>query len=474
METMTQRFLEDVRSSIERYSRATERIALDRDERLLKEIHHLCCLIADKDNGTGIAPLREIARKFATFREEASDEITAAIYDFGCGFALLRASAFQETIPQFEKISEGRGERLLTIEIAASCFCCVAASLGGGLETARSSLARTKRLFERMAGTFACYQGLVAMAESSLLYKTGEHSATIKLIECHRGNFASANAPLDSYFPYFQAQMLLTEAKALRDVGRYADALDLLYHERKLRALVDDLLGQVWSLLEEARIRKFRREFESAAACLGLASHYVDGTDLHEYRARIADQRGDIHCSNRELDKAETNYKLAQETADASGQLWLKAHVGNSIARLRLLQGRPGEARQILESFEPVWKDTKNYGKYLYLLGRAEAGLGNYGDAEQAYRNALKSLKTFGLSSTEALTRDRLAQLLMKLDRKEEACVEWARALKLPKQFKPSASLKTSRGAMSTRSRQRTCCRSSRRLWSSEWKCSRG
>ena len=428
---MTERFLEDVRSSIERYSRATERIALDRDERLLKEIHHLCCLIADKDNGTGIAPLREIARKFATFREEASDEITAAIYDFGCGFALLRASAFQETIPQFEKISEGRGERLLTIEIAASCFCCVAASLGGGLEAARSSLARTKRLVERMTGTVACYQGLVAMAESSLLYKTGEHSATIKLIECHRGNFASANAPLDSYFPYFQAQMLLTEAKALRDVGRYADALDLLYHERKLRALVDDLLGQVWSLLEEARIRKFRREFESASACLGLASHYVDGTDLHEYRARIADQRGDIHCSNRELDKAETNYKLAQETADASGQLWLKAHVGNSIARLRLLQGRPGEARQILESFEPVWKDTKNYGKYLYLLGRAEAGLGNYGDAEQTYRNALKSLKTFGLSSTEALTRDRLAQLLMKLDRKEEACVEWARALKL-------------------------------------------
>jgi len=91
VETMTERFLEDVRSSIERYSRATERIALDRDERLLKEIHHLCCLIADKDNGTGIAPLREIAGKFATFREEASDEITAAIYDFGCGFALLRA-----------------------------------------------------------------------------------------------------------------------------------------------------------------------------------------------------------------------------------------------------------------------------------------------------------------------------------------------------------------------------------------------
>jgi hypothetical protein len=35
------------------------------------------------------------------------------------------------------------------------------------------------------------------------------------------------------------------------------------------------------------------------------------------------------------------------------------------------------------------------------------------------------------LRSTEALTRDRLAQLLMKLGRKEEACVEWARALKL-------------------------------------------
>jgi hypothetical protein len=38
--------------------------------------------------------------------------------------------------------------------------------------------------------------------------------------------------------------------------------------KRKSRALIDDLLGQVWSLLEEARIRRFRREFESAAACL--------------------------------------------------------------------------------------------------------------------------------------------------------------------------------------------------------------
>ena len=120
-----------------------------------------------------------------------------------------------------------------------------------------------------------------------------------------------------------------------------------------------------------------------------------------------------FHCSRRELDKAEINYKLAQETADASGQLWLQAHVGNSIARLRLLQGRPAEARRLLQSFESVWKGTKNYGKYLYLFGRAEADLGNYGDAEQTYRNALQSLKSFGLSSIEALTRDRLAQLLM-------------------------------------------------------------
>ena len=85
----------------------------------------------------------------------------------------------------------------------------------------------------------------------------------------------------------------------------------------------------------------------------------------------------------------------------------------------------------MLESFEPVWKQTKNYGKYLYLLGRTEAALGNYGNAEQIYRSALENLKKFGLRSTEALTRDRMAQLLMKLGRKEEACVEWTRALKL-------------------------------------------
>jgi tetratricopeptide (TPR) repeat protein len=431
-DNMKDKPLEDVRSSIERFSRAAEKGMPGRDERLLKEIHHLCCLIADRNNGMGIAALREIAQKLASLSEEfgGHDEIAATIYNFGSGFALLRASAFSETIPQFEEISP-TDECLWTIELAASCFCCVAGSLGGALEQAFSSLSRAKRLVDRIPDAAPCCHGLVAMAEASLLYKTGRHESTIELIERHRDAFSSASAALNSQFPYFQAQALLAEAKALRDVGRYTDALDLLYHERKLRALIDDLLGQVWSLLEEARIRRFRREFESAAACLGLASHYVAGTDLHEYRARIADQRGDIHCTNRELDKAEANYKLAQETADAAGQLWLQAHVGNSIARLRLVQGRPAVAKQILESFEPVWKQTKNYGKYLYLLGRTEAALGNYGNAEQIYRSALENLKTFGLRSTEALTRDRLAQLLMKLGRKEEACVEWARALKL-------------------------------------------
>ena len=52
---MKEKFLEDVRSGIERFSRAAEKETSDRDKRLLKEIHHLCCLIADKNNGTGIA-----------------------------------------------------------------------------------------------------------------------------------------------------------------------------------------------------------------------------------------------------------------------------------------------------------------------------------------------------------------------------------------------------------------------------------
>jgi tetratricopeptide (TPR) repeat protein len=427
---MRKRFLEDVRSCIGRYESAAEKKSTDQKERLLKEIHSLCCLLADKDNGTGMSPLRAIARDLAAMAS-GCDETAATICHFGSGFALLRASAFHETIPQLKKIRDCRHDSLRAVELAAACFGCVAASLGGEVEEGRSSLARARLLIEALDGTTPCHRGLVAMAEASLLYKTGDHVGTIKLIENHRDAFSSASAPLNSSFPYFQAQALLTEAKALRDVGRYTDALDILYHERKLRALINDLLGQVWSLLEEARLRKFRREFESAEICLGLASHYIAGTDLHEYRARIADQRGDLHCSRRELDKAEKNYKLAQETADASGQRWLQAHVGNSLARLRLLQGRPAEARRILESFESVWKGSKNYGKYLYLLGRAQADLGNYGDAEQTYRTALMSLKGFGLSSTEALARDRLAQLLMKVGRKEEACVEWARALKL-------------------------------------------
>jgi hypothetical protein len=43
------------------------------------------------------------------------------------------------------------------------------------------------------------------MAESSILYKTGEHAATIKLIECHRDAFAAASAPLNSLSCIFGA-----------------------------------------------------------------------------------------------------------------------------------------------------------------------------------------------------------------------------------------------------------------------------
>ncbi len=96
---------------------------------------------------------------------------------------------------------------------------------GWALEKAVSSLSRAKELLERIPDAVPCCHGLVAMAEASLLYKTGEHERTIELIERHRDAFSSPNAALNSQFPYFQAQALLAEAKALRDVGRYTDAL---------------------------------------------------------------------------------------------------------------------------------------------------------------------------------------------------------------------------------------------------------
>ena len=90
-DNMKEKFLDAVRSSIERFSRASEKGMSGRDERLLKEMHHLCCLIAERNNGTGIAALREIAQKLASLSEESGghDELSAAIYNFGSGFALL-------------------------------------------------------------------------------------------------------------------------------------------------------------------------------------------------------------------------------------------------------------------------------------------------------------------------------------------------------------------------------------------------
>ena len=187
-----------------------------------------------------------------------------------------------------------------------SCFCCVAASQGGALEEAFSSLSRAKRLVERIPDAVPRCHGLVAMAEGSLLYKTGENESTIELIECDHNAFSSASAVLNSQFPYFKRN-----------------------------------LDFAW--FKDGRLRQNRS--------------------------------------------------------------WSRS-------------SQSGSKR----------KTTENT---FYLLGRTEAALGNYGNAEQIYRSALENLKKFGLRSTEALTRDRMAQLLMKLGRKEEACVEWARALKL-------------------------------------------
>ena len=107
---MNEKFLEDVRSCIKRFSRAAEKGMSGRDERLLKEIHHLCCLIVDRDNGMGIAALREIAQKLASLSGEfrGHDEFAAAIYNFGSGFASSRQCFLRDDPSVRENLTNGR------------------------------------------------------------------------------------------------------------------------------------------------------------------------------------------------------------------------------------------------------------------------------------------------------------------------------------------------------------------------------
>ena len=421
----------ELRRCLVHFGEAEKRKRTSGSDELLNDIHRAIVLLVYKDEEIRLDEAEALGQAF----EEIASSYEAPISDlgrFGLAFTVLRAGHFERAVEGFQRLIGGAEGCPAALQLSALCFAVVAETLAQEMDEARNHLDQASSLVDAMLGKATLARGLVAMAETLHWSRTGEQERALQCWEDQRRAFWSAGYDMHSRLPYFEAQGLLSYAQTLRELGRYQEALETLKRERALRDVMGDRLGEVWGRLEEARVYRFRREYDEAELALDLAATFLKNCDLHDLKARVADKQGDIFRARGQLSEARRAYTRAEQLALASGQSVLQAHVANSVVRLLLDEQKPDEAYEILVQHETTWRNTKDHGKYLYLRGQTEAFRSNLRLAEELYLEALEELRRFGMPSYEALTLNRLAQLYLQRDGdKKQACEKWSEALKI-------------------------------------------
>ena len=201
--------------------------------------------------------------------------------------------------------------------------------------------------------------------------------------------------------------------------------------------------GWAWyrALLEAARIQRFIGNLKDAERRLERARRELPSADRLELQARIEDQLGDVARAAGDTAAADRHYRDAEDLASRSQNPILQGHVANSRARLLEDQGQCPEALDLLRGRELAWQGSRALGKYLYLKGGLHLRVGDEAEAERLLRQAIELLRQHGLKSYEALAHSRLAEALLKQDKKDEACREWAAALRAAPQVQSGAFL---------------------------------
>lgn len=393
-------------------------------------LHSLWSSIYGEPIGSGRGKPRRVTRESARAKGPRNRPAAyQSIWALAEGLALFRSGhllAAEKTFSQFQL----RTGSARVVWVAAKCWQGMALAIAGKPADARRRYNEARVVAAKITDCDQSFSSLLGLTEALIQYKSGDHEGSLKTLDGIRSSFYSTFEAMLLEFPLFEAEALLLRAKALRELGLYEQALLVLDRCQLLRRKCTDDLGESWCCLEKARIHRFREEYDQARLELEAAAHLLNGTDFLDWQARVADQQGDICRTQGDLDEAERWYQKAASLAQHSDNRILHAHLANSFARLWAERGRPEKALEFLGPHAGTWKETKSYGKFLYLQGSIQARMGNTALAEKLLIDAIESLRRFGLRSYEALAQDCLARLLLDSGRRVEACRAWAEALR--------------------------------------------
>ncbi len=359
----------------------------------------------------------------------------------GRGWALLRAGRPGEAGESFGAVPSLDGAGGM-ISCVAKCGQTMASALSNKHRLAKNQLAAARAIAPGFATPDPGLLGWLDFTEALSLYRRGRYAAALeKIARSHRA-FRSPFAPEIWDFPGFEAEVLLLEAKTLREMALYGQALDAARDDVELREQNNDLQGLVWALVEEARILRFMSNLKDARRQLRRAQRLLQTTDHWDLLSRVEDQLGDLARGEGDLARAERHYLEAERLGRQTDDPKLRGHVANSRARLLEDQNRGQEALDLLRRHQDTWRGSRALGKYLYLKGSLHFRVGDEAEAERCLVRAVATLRHCGMQSYEALAHWRLAEVLLTQGKKEEACREWAAALRIAPRVEAEAFLR--------------------------------
>ena len=231
------------------------------------------------------------------------------------------------------------------------------------------------------------------------------------------------------------ANELIKEGVILGHLGN-SKALDLLYKAKEIFHKINDIEGEIKTILEISSVNTIEVKEAKELCFEGL--NIAREADSAKYKGSILTKLGILFLTSGEFEKGEeyllSGLKFRLEVDDKSGT----AQTLSELSRIALLTARNENdlkkakdfASQSLELYQEINQD---YGKaqVLELLGSINSKLGNHDEAKSQISSGRKIFKSYKDQNAEARMLTQLGIILDQQNRREEAILVLEKAIKL-------------------------------------------